>query len=195
MKKIWTLLMAAYFLSGCTGTVTKAVKIEREPLISVMDDMPDAAPNSVVTRLRRPDKENLTVDFLVKKVEAEPVFGVAINLSYNSDILKYSSYQEGNFLEKGGKPAGNQKPIYMVNVDSGAKRGEKFEKERLIVGATLFRGTPGVIGSGKLITLLFQVKKNEATEIVFTKKKLKNIQAKDIADIDWPTSIPIQPLP
>ena len=207
MRKIGGVLITILFLSGClkatkksitTGTSSqKAVKgeLQEESSKKILTGIQGLTPNSIVALPRWRDPKTLAVYFLAYEISVEPVFGVAINLSYDPEILKYFSYEKGDFLEHGGKSIGNQKPVYLIS-DAGDKTtGGKPAKKNLIIGATLFRGTPGVAGSGKLFTLLFKARKQVPTRITFAKKKLKNLEARDINDINWPDSIAIPPYP
>ena len=196
MKKIWILWLAVFCLCGCFETkmiVRSELPVSSELAEGLAGDIlakaPGITPNTVITYTRWLKKNTLAIDFVAYKIKAEPVFGTTINLKYDSNVLKYQSYEKGDFLEQGGEPTGNQKPVYMVSSGTSTEPG----MSRLIIGASLFRGTPGVTGSGKLLTLLFKANKDASTEIVFTKSKLKNLQAKTINKIKWPSSIPITP--
>ncbi len=207
MRRTGICLITVLFLFGCFEATKKSTtkeissqkavrgEMQDESLKKVLTGMQEITPNSVIAYPNWRDKKTLAVDFWAYEIDIEPVFGAAINLNYNPEILKYSSYEKGDFLEHGGKSIGKQKPVYLVS-DTGEKTtgGQPAEK-KLIIGATLFRGTPGVTGSGKLLTLLFQARKDVPTEITFAKKKLKNLQAQDIININWSTSIPIPSRP
>jgi len=186
MKRISILLSVTLCLFGCAKTQT-AVRVEsqQQSTTDILAARPDIAPNTILISTRKTGDKILEIDFMAHEIDIEPVFGTSINLRYDSEVLTYSSYTKGDFLEQGGEPTGNQKPTYMINA-----AGEK--EKRLVIGATLFRGTPGVTGTGKLLTLRFQINKDTPTEIAITKAKLKNLQAKDITKIQWPTSIPIR---
>jgi hypothetical protein len=181
-------------LFGCSGTqkdVRTDLLVKSTELLPPDISAMKAKPNSVIVKPRWLEEEKLSVDFLAYKIDAEPVFGLAVNIIYDSEVLNYLSYEKGNFLEHGGKPIGKQKPMYLISTTEGKTKEKKSREEKLIIGATLFRGTPGVTGTGKLFNLLFNIRKDTPTEIKFTKKKLKNLQAKDITQINWPDSISI----
>ena len=193
MKRIWFLLLAGICLLGCLEDKTAVRKepqaqvLQNQALEDMLAGIPGIVPNTIIAYPRWIDKQSLAIDFLAYKIKAKPVFGTAINLDYDPHVLEYSSYKKGDFLEQGGVPAGNQEPVYLI---SPANPGESG-KSNLIIGATLFRGTPGVTGSGRLLTLLFRSKQALSTEIALTKGKLKGLKADDISEVHWPTTISV----
>lgn len=192
MKKILILLLTGFCLFGCleSKTIIKDASQEQitgQAIEKALASIPGIKPNTVIAYPRRLNKQDLAIDFIAYKIKGEPVFGTAINLSYDSKVLKYVSYRKGDFLEKGGIPTGNQKPVYLVSPVTSAE-----SEVSLIIGASLFRGTSGVTGSGRLLTLRFRIKQAISTEIMLTKAKLKSLQAEDINKINWPNSIPVQ---
>jgi hypothetical protein len=191
MRKILILLLVGFCLFGCleSKTVIKDAaqdQVTAQVIEEALERIPGVTPNTVIAYPRRLNEESLAIDFLAYKIKAEPVFGTAINLSYDSNVLEYVSYQKGDFLETGGTPTGNQEPVYLISPINSAE-----SEKALIIGASLFRGTPGVNGSGRLLTLRFRIKKVISTEIVLSKAKLKGLQAGDINKIKWPALIPV----
>ncbi len=199
-KRIVFVLLAAICLFGCVETKTlvksdvPVANIEVQKVDEVLPniDISGAKENSIVVNTRFLAEDKVAIDFLAYKINVEPVFGTAINLSYDSGILEYVSYKRGNFLEQAGEDIGVSKPTYMISTTdapaSSAQAGNTAAKG-LIIGATLFRGTPGVIGTGRLISLLFNIQPKTATQLFFSKKKLKNLKAGDISGIIWPDKI------
>ncbi len=192
MQKIIILALGGLSLLGCWETET-AVKDEKQEqaVEAMLAGVAAITPNTVIAYPRWLNKDTLEIDFLAYKIQVKPVFGTAINLKYEPQVIEYSYYKEGDFLERGGAPTGNQKPTYLISPAGSSEAG----KTELIIGGTLFRGTPGVTGSGKLLTLRFKVKQTTATVITITKGKLKSLQADDLTEVQWPDSIPISPLP
>ncbi|MBI5787605.1 MAG: hypothetical protein HZA78_01950 [Candidatus Schekmanbacteria bacterium] len=189
MIKILIILSVCLSLTGC---LEEKIVIKDEPqtqsIEKALATIPGITPNSVIAYPYWLNKQTLAIDFLAYKIGIAPIFGTVINLGFDAQILEYVSYKKGNFLERGGLPTGNQKPVYMI---SPAASTDSINM--LIIGTSLFRGTPGVTGSGRLLTLHFKSKQSAATEIVLAKAKLKGLQAEDISQINWPASIPIQP--
>ncbi|MGA1797105.1 MAG: cohesin domain-containing protein [bacterium] len=188
MKNVLISFLIGLLFCSCAGTA----KLLREELQdqsaeNLSYSMPAEGRNTVEVHPRWSTKDTLEVDFLVSSVDVRPVFGTAINLQYDPDILEYMDFTEGNFLEQGGASIQEQKPVYLVSPGRLTEMGRK----ELIIGISLFRGSQGVKGSGKLITLRFKGKKPGATEIVFTKHKLKDVKADDISEINWPVSISV----
>jgi len=191
MKRILALLIAGLSLFGCVEDKT-AVREESQAqtaqkLEATLAGIPGIAPDTIIAYPRWLDKQTLAIDFLAYKVTTKSVFGTAINLDYDSKVLEYNSYKKGDFLEQGGTPAGNQPPVYLVSPANSGVSGNNS----LIIGASLFRGTPGVTGSGRLLTLIFHARQSAPTKIAITKGKLKSLQADDISGIHWPNSIKI----
>ncbi len=189
MRKVFMALCFVLLIAACVETKTAVIQdamptmapvaVEDAAALSVLDNITGVAPNSVIVIPRRVNKHRVIVDFWAYKITRGAVFGMAINLSYDANILDYKTYKRGGFLERGGKSVGAMKPIYMVS-SSDLEPGLK----KLVVGGTLFRGTPGVVGTGKLISLLFDLKQDTPTDILFLKNKLKNPRAEDITEIN-----------
>lgn len=191
MKKSIFLFLLGLLMLGCGGTAKVINKDLQNYSTKVMVPLDDKYLNKVVINPRWVNKDNLEIDFFSYKIEAKPVFGAAINLLYDPNILEYIDYKVGDFLEGGDTKIQGQKPVYLVSPGKSSIEG----KVGLIVGISLFRGVSGVKGPGRLISLNFKSREPVPTEIIITKGKLKGLQADDITEISWPTFIPISSPP
>ncbi len=152
-----------------------------------------ADPNSVTISYTYESDDLLAMQFHTNDIDAGLVFGVAINMEYDNTVLEYVSHEEGDFLNQNG-----ERTICLVSSrvirDS---EGNDTDQDRLAIGMSLFKGSPGVTGSGGLVTLRFRVQPNIVADMYFTKKKLIQLDddaqygTSEIPGISWPISIEI----
>ncbi len=102
MQKIFALCFCCFLLFSCSmGKMTVRDEPEETFLARMLADKRDITSDSVLVFYRCLDEKTLEVFFLAHEITREPVFGIAINLSYDSDVLDFFSYEKGGFLEKG----------------------------------------------------------------------------------------------
>ena len=147
-------------------------------------------PNSVY--LTTTWQENDLVDIAVNanRVDAGAVFAAVMNLSYNGEDFEFVSYEEGNYFDQAGSDIGKKEPVYLVSDRPVSVPGGEH---RLAIGISLFKGSPGLNGSGRLITLRFKAKQPSGGQIFYTKKKLVDTDTQEITQILWPESILVIP--
>lgn len=128
-------------------------------------------PRSLYTEIVSAEDRKLKVNIKVHEI-SEPLFGVAFDLLFDSAILQFENFQPGNFFEK------KQAPLYLVKPSSN-------DPGRLINGISLKRGDTQALGTGTLVTLNFQIKKNGASNLQFQNVSLMTLKQdlKKIADI------------
>ncbi len=120
-------------------------------------------------------KSNQTLSAIIKANQiGKPTFGIAFDLLYDHSKLRYQSYQEGAWFEKGGKA------IYLVSEP-------KDNQGRLIVGVALKRGDTQVQGSGNIIKLNFSIMKSGTVAFKFQNMHLITTQTakKEIEGVEW----------
>lgn len=150
-------------------------------------------PNSVYISTDWQADDTVDLHFNINQADAAPVFAAVMNFSYNAEALEYVSYDAGDYFDQAGSQINQRKPIYLVAAkpvlgDDGEETGES----RLAVGISLFKGSPGMKGSGRLITLKFRARQKQFPRIIMTKKKIVGTDAKEITQISWPDAIRIK---
>ncbi len=152
-----------------------------------------ADPNSVTISYTYESDDLLAMQFNANDIDAGLVFAVVMNMMYDNTVLEYVSYEEGNFLNQNG-----ERTVTLCNSKAiRDSNGNETGQSRIAIGISLFKGSPGITGSGSMITLRFRVQPNIVADMYFTKKKL--VQLDDdaqygtsvIPGISWPVSIEI----
>ena len=191
-----TIIIAAGIIALCIGIGFGAVSlIGNNPTSAVAsehDGDNSRDPNSVYTTVAWQEGDLVDISFNINEADAGSVFAAVMNFSYNSSDLEYLSYEQGNYFDQAGSEINKKKPVYLV-VDKALSGGEASGEHRLAVGISLFKGSPGMTGSGRLITLRFKAKQQSASQIILTKKKIVGTDAKEITQISWPAAVQIIP--
>lgn len=160
-------------------------------IASILEGDDTRPPNSVFVTTTWQEDGSVLVSFNINEADAGDVFGAVMNFRYRGSDLEYLSYEEGNYFDQAGTQINQKKPIYLVS-DRAVSEDEAGE-HRLAVGVSLFKGSPGMKGSGCLIKLKFKPNTESRSQIILTKKRVVNTTAKKIEGISWPAAVQIAP--
>ncbi|MEH0022217.1 MAG: cohesin domain-containing protein [Desulfobacter sp.] len=195
-----TIVIAVCAALICVGVGFGAIKLfgtgsgTASAVSSIHEGDSGQQPNSVYVTTDWQEDGVVDVTFNVNQADAGAVFAAVMNFSYSGKDLEYVSYEEGNYFDQAGSAINKKKPVYLVSakpVSSSTDDGS--DEYRLAVGVSLFKGSPGMNGSGRLITLKFRAKHQTASQIILTKKKLVGTDAKELTQISWPGAVRITP--
>jgi len=99
--------------------------------------------NSISIQETAVDENYLEVKVVANDIKDE-LLGVAFNLEFDEENLRYESYAYGNFFEQSGEP------IYLCSMKKG------FDG-LLVCGITLRREQNLVLGSGNIVSFYFEI--------------------------------------
>lgn len=130
---------------------------------------PVAAGPQIHIETNNMEENTIEAHVMVKGAEAG-VLGAAFHLNYDSNILEYQSYENGDFLEQASTP------IYLVH----------NKESKIYFGSTLKRGEGLAKGNGRLVTFYFKPIKEGKSEFSFSNTNLAGFEGKRVeVKADW----------
>jgi len=149
-------------------TPTPATPAPEAPAAEAPKPAPPAAPAGAPIALRfTPDKTNVAlsanVNVTLNVENATDLFGSPLRITYDPKVLRLNDVVRGGLLGGDG-----QSPIFSRNIRNDA--GEAT------VVLNRLPGSPGVSGSGGLVTLMFQAVGKGSTEVRLAEVTLRNSQ-------------------
>jgi len=139
-----TLILAA-FLPSCGDSPTgPIVPPEPEPGVTFRPSAQPVPPESLALQVQSSTLEEITL--VLRATEVEDLYGWAVDLVFDPEILSLASFQQGDFLEP---------PAPDSDIDLITQLVEDPEG-RLVIGQTRIGDVDGVTGTGDVLVLVFQ---------------------------------------
>lgn len=135
----FTLVLAA-LLPSCGGSTPTGPPPPPPPGIRFQPSVFPAPAGSLTLQLRSSTTEEITL--VLTATQVEDLYGWALDLTFDTGILTFVSFEEGDFLREENVEVSSQ----LVDDSDG----------RLIVGQTRVGNVAGVDGSGDVLELTFQ---------------------------------------
>ncbi|MCL4524517.1 MAG: cohesin domain-containing protein [Acidobacteria bacterium] len=115
---------------------------------------------------------SITLDLNAQSLPAN-TYGIAFDLDFNSGLVAFAGPQNGTFFEAAG-PAS-----YQVKLDP-ANNG------KLIVGVMLLGQSSGVSGSGRIVSLRFNILNNAGSApLTFSGNAAQNSSGQPLSGLSW----------
>lgn len=111
------------------------------------------------------------LELVVRAEDLSGVYGVAFDLTYPSDLLRFEASAEGDFLGRGGA----QTTLQVAESPRG----------RLIVGHSRLGSAAGVGGSGELVVLRFTPTGSGSGSFTFSRNQLLDRDGEPIPGASW----------
>jgi Cohesin domain len=115
---------------------------------------------------------NSTLVLEVQASQVQDLFGVAFNLSYPSQLLRFEGATEGTFLSEGGAVSTS---LQAVESPTGT----------VVLGLSRFGAVPGVRGSGTLVTLRFSAVSSGTGSFTFSRNTAVSSTGTSISGFTW----------
>ena len=144
------LLFMVVILQGCKGEEPESGRSIEQYSFFIPDYREGG--NAVVLEMVSGQGNVLTVSLTAKGL-LEPVYGVAVELTYDPEVFRYLDYQPGAFLENSSKEAGSQR--CRASLQDG-------QPGRLVLGASRLGQMAGTTAdTGNIMTMRFSGLKNQ----------------------------------
>lgn len=119
-----------------------------------------------------PQSGSITLDINAQSLPAG-TYAVAFDLDFDTQLVAFSSFQSGSFFEAAGPTS------YQVTTAPG-------NPNKLIVGVSLSGATSGTSGSGRIVSLRFNVQGNTGTSaLTFTGNTALNTSGAPVPGVTW----------
>lgn len=130
------------------------------------------APAIIVSGPAGAQQGTITLDVNAQSLPGN-TYGVLFDLDFNPSLVTFASHQAGAFFGSGGMTS------YQVATDP-ANRG------KLIVGVMVLGASSGVSGSGRIVSLRFNLQSNTgSTTLAFGTNALHNPSGQAIGGVSW----------
>lgn len=161
------------------------------PVASIHKGDSSHQPNTVYATTQWQADNTVDVSFNINEADAGKAFGAVLNIRYKGSELEYVSYDKGNYFNQAGSEINKKEAVYLVG--DKAMSGDEMGEHRIAIGVSLFKGSPGMNGSGRLITLKFKPRQQAKSRLILTKRKVVDTTGKEITGISWPMAVQIIP--
>ena len=130
------------------------------------------APSVVINGPSSSQQGTITLDLVASGVSS-PAYGAAFDLDFNPNIVRFNSVQSGAFFETAGQVS------YQAAV-SPSNAG------KLVVGVTLLGSGSGATGTGRMLSVRFQILNTVGTsDLTFGGNSLVSPAGQTLPSLSW----------